>query len=143
MFTQDKQKGYFCECCGKFVKEYRRKLNANMALALVVLFKNKSFGYVHIEKYMIEKGYPRSGDFSYLVHWGLIERLKANRTDGSSRNGYYKITGQGIAFADNKITVREAILIEDNKFNGFSGNEVNIKHCLGIKFNYEKLMANE
>lgn len=136
----DKDKGYYCSCCKMFVKRYTRSFNANMALALIVLYRNKDKGFVHLENLMTEKGYKRSGDAAYLRHYRLIEPLKEDREDGSARNGKYKITGAGIMFCEAKTTVQSKFLIFNNQCEGFAGNEITITEALGKRFNYSELM---
>ena len=97
-----KNKGYYCPCCSSFVKEYKRTLNSNMARALIVLYRFSMGKFSHLEKLIKDKGYERCGDASYLVHYGLIDRLKEDRVDGSSRNGYYRVTMEGIMFVEGK-----------------------------------------
>ncbi len=58
---KDKFKGYICDCCGLYVKAYRRKLNSNMAVCLAVLHKTRTTGFVHLENFMQGHGYKRSG----------------------------------------------------------------------------------
>ncbi len=138
----DKMKGYECPCCGQFVKVYCRSFNSNMGVALLVLYRNKEKGFVHLENLLTEQGYKRCGDASYLRHYGLIEAKVGERSDKSPRNGHYKITGRGIMFAEGSLTVQEKFLIFNNKIQGFEGKEVSIKDVLGTKFNYNELMGN-
>jgi len=72
----------------------------------------------------------------------LLEKKKENREDGSNRNGYYKITGRGIAFIIGEFTVKESVLIYNNTVEGFEGKEITIKDALGVRFNYDELMSN-
>lgn len=137
----DADKGYFCPCCGQYCRRYYRKLNSNMALVLISLYRSGKRDYVHIERFMQELGHKRSGDFAYLVHWKFLEKKVGKREDGSTRNGYYKLTGLGIMFIEGKMTAREKVMIYNNKFEGFDGGEVSIQTALGRKFNYEELMA--
>lgn len=137
----DKNKGYTCPCCDQFVKAYIRSFNSNMAVALLVLYKNRNKGFVHLETLLTESGHKRCGDASYLRHFKLIEALKEKRDDGSKRNGKYKITGLGIMFCENKVTVKSNFEIFNNKVEGFSGEEVNIHQALGTKFSYQELMS--
>lgn len=136
----DTDKGYCCPHCGSFVKTYHRSFNSNMAVALIVLYHNRLLGFVHLENLLSERGYKRCGDASYLKHYGLIEALSEDRSDGSSRNGKYKITGRGILFIEKKLTVKAKFLMKQNKCLGFEGNDVNILDVLGEKFDYSKLM---
>lgn len=111
-----------------------------MGLALLVLYKHRDKGFVHLENLMREQGYKRCGDASYLRHYQLIEALDEERKDGSKRNGMYKITGRGIMFCEKKLKVQKKFLIYNNQLEGFEGEEVNIEDVLGEKFNYAKLM---
>lgn len=136
----DKDKGYYCNCCGLFVKRYHRPMNCNMALCLIVLYQSGQRDFVHLEDLMSKKGYKRCGDASYLVHWGYLEKKRGLRKDNSPRNGYYKLTGLGMMFVEDKIKAREKAMIFNNRFEGFSGGEVSIREALGKKFHYENLM---
>lgn len=139
----DADKGYCCKSCGSFIKAYHRSFNSNMAVALLTLFRSGITDYVHLENLLLEKGLKRCGDFSYLVHYRLIEKLKEKRQDNSTRNGMYKITSAGIMFCEDKITVKSKFIIQKNKLLGFEGKEINIKTALGTKFNYDSLMGNQ
>lgn len=138
----DRKKGYTCTCCGSFVKTYIRRFNSNMSIALLVMYKNRSSGFIKVEDYLLSVQSKRCGDFSYLRHYGLIEKKQGLREDGSSRNGYYRITMKGAMFAENNYKVNEKFIIANNKCEGFTGKMVTIKDTLGTKFNYDELMGN-
>lgn len=139
---EKKLKGYTCECCGLYVKMYQRKLLASMCLVLIDIYKSGKRDYLHVENWLKERGKSNwRGDFHKLVFWGLLEKKPERREDGSPRNGFYKLTGRGILFVEEKLEVREKILLFDNKFEGFEGKEVTIREALGNKFNYDELMA--
>lgn len=134
--------GYTCECCGSYVKTYVRNMNCNMAILLVRLYKHNEMGFTHIEKFLSKHGYPRCGDFSYLTHYGLLEKKIGDREDGSNRNGFYKITGRGLAFVSGALTVHSKFKMFNGKFMGFEGEQIDIKTALGRKFDYAQLMSN-
>lgn len=136
-------KGYNCPCCGSYCKRYYRKFNSNMAVALIFLHQRRKMGFIHLENTMIEAGLKRCGDASYLRHYGLIEPMDKERPDGSKRNGYYRITGRGILFAEDKMVVQQTFIIYNNKFDGFEGCAVGIKDVLGDKFNYNEMMGQD
>jgi len=133
--------GYTCEHCGSFVKMYRRSLNSNMALAILLLYKFNIRDWVKVEDFLIKSGHKRCGDFSYLVHYGLLEKKQGDRSDGSSRNGFYKLTGRGLLFCEGKLMVQEKFLILHGGLKGFEGKEISIKEALGKKFDYSELMG--
>ncbi len=141
LFPLDKRKGYKCECCDQWVQLYSRHFNSNMAIALIFLYRHREKGFIHLENTMIAAGYKRCGDASYLVHYSLIESMQENRSDGSKRNGHYKITGRGIMFCELSLKVQERFLMFNNKCKGFEGEEIDIIKALGTKFSYEKLMS--
>jgi hypothetical protein len=135
------EKNLRCECCGRLMVIYHRPINSNMAFTLLQLYRHKEFNFVHVERWLKEKGYPRSGDFHKLIYWGFLEKKHEEREDGCKYNGYYKITGRGIMFCENKITAKEKAQIYNNKFLGFEGKEITIQDALGKKFNYSELMS--
>ncbi len=139
----DADKGYSCPHCGSYCKRYFRKFNSNMAVALIFLYRNREKGFVHLENLMIESGFKRCGDASYLRHYKLIEAFSGQREDGSSRNGHYKITGRGIMFVEKKMKVQGTYIIYNNKHEGFEGDEIDIEQALGKKFDYRELMAGD
>ena len=136
-------KGYFCECCGQYVKRYYRKINCNMAVTMIALFRKKKFGFIKIEEFMRVNGYQRSGDFPYLVHWGLLEKMPGKREDGSSKHGFYKLTDKGRQFVQEEITVPQTLIWYNGKAEGFEGREVSIRDALGKRFRYDELMKGE
>lgn len=136
----DPDAGYTCPHCGQYCKRYYRHFNSNMAIALIVLYRNLDKGFVHLENLMKEAGYKRCGDASYLRHYRLIEKKEGKREDGSPRNGMYKITGAGIMFVEGKTKVKKKYIIYNNKHEGFEGDEITIQDALGTKFDYRQLM---
>ncbi len=138
----DRMVGYNCPCCGRFSKVYRRTFNANMSVAILLLYRLRDKGFIHVENTLSEFGYKRCGDFTYLKWYGLIDPLLEERTDGSKRNGYYRITGRGIMFCEQALTVKEKFLMDNGKCIGFDGKDITIKDALGTRFDYQKLMQN-
>lgn len=139
--TEDNaDKGFICPCCGSFVKRYKRKLNSNMALVLIHLYRAGIKDFIHVEQFMSYKNLPRSGDFHKLVHWGLLDKKIAKRDDGSNRNGYYKLNDRSIEFVLGRYKCQEKAIIYNGKLEGFEGELITIKDALGDKFNYNELM---
>lgn len=140
----DSKKGYTCPCCGGYVKTYVRKFNSNMALALGILYRHTMNGnhgkFCHLEDLIIKSGKKRCGDFSYLVHYRFIEKCIGKRPDGSSRNGNYRITPQGMMFVEGKCTAPEKFIMDGGKFRGFDGEYITFSQALGNKFNFDELM---
>lgn len=133
--------GYTCPCCSQFVKAYKRTINSSMAMVLVMMNRVGKKGFFHIENWLKEIGHPEwRADYHKLRWWKLIEAKVETRDDGSKRNGHYKITGQGIAFAEGKLTVPKFAIIFNNQLQNFEGEEINIHQALGKRFNYDELM---
>ena len=139
----DPDKGYNCPCCGQYVRRYYRKLNCNMAVTMIALFRKKKFGFIKVEEFMRVNGYQRSGDFPYLVHWGLLEKMTGKRDDGSSKNGFYKLTDKGRQFVTEQITVPQTLIWYNGRAEGFEGREIGIRDALGKKFDYQELMKGD
>lgn len=139
----DKDKGFVCPHCGSYCKRYYRKMNSNMALVMIVLFNKKIFGFIKVEEFMRVHGFKRSGDFPYLVHWGFLEKMEGKREDGSSSNGFYKLTEAGREFVLGKRVAMQTVITYNGKFEGFEGHMINIKQALGKQFRYDELMKGE
>jgi hypothetical protein len=137
---QDFEKGFVCEHCESYVKQYTRSFNANMALCILLLYRFNVRGFIKVEDFLIKNGQKRCGDFSYLIHYKFLERQEGKREDGSKRTGYYRLTSLGILFAEGKIGAKRKFVILHNKLMGFEGDDIYIKEALGKKFSYEELM---
>ena len=138
---QSFESGFICQNCGSYVKRYRRSFNGNMALALLLLCKFNIRKFVKVEDFLIKNGQKRCGDFSYLTHYGFLEKQIGNREDGSGRNGYYRITDAGIDFAMGRSTAAAKFIMLHGKCQGFEGDQINIRQALGKKFDYDELMG--
>lgn len=137
----DRKIGYTCRCCGLYVREYRRKINASMCAVLCILCRSGKRDFTHIENFLKEIGKSSlRADYHKLRFWGLLEAKKEQRNDSSNRNGYYKLTGLGIMFAEQKLKVKEVCVIFDNECQGFEGKEIDILQGLSNKFSYAELM---
>lgn len=144
MTEKDFDKGFICTCCGQFCKTYSRKLGSSMAMVLILIARAKKTNFFHIENWLKEIGRSElRADYHKLRFWNLIEKKIEAREDGSGRNGYYKITGRGIMFAENKLTVPEKAIVFNNKFLRFDGDDINILTALGKRFSYSELMEGD
>ncbi len=134
--------GYCCPHCHRLVKRYRRSINSNMAYVLLLLYKSGLRDWVKVEQWLIENGHQRCGDFHKLVLFGLLDKMVEERTDGSPRNGYYRLNGKSLLFVEGKLTVKEKAVILNGTFEGFEGKDITIQDALGVKFDYNSLMQN-
>ena len=138
---QNFESGFTCPHCGSYVKQYRRSMNSNMALALLLLYKFNIRKFVKVEDFIIKNGQKRCGDFTYLTHYRFLEKQIGKRKDGSGRNGYYRITPEGIDFASGRTTAAAKFIMLHGVCQGFEGEQINIRQALGKKFNYDELMG--
>ena len=143
-------KGVRCPCCEGFVKLYKRKINSGMALFLIGLYKlDKVAPYTNYfqnkEVMELMKLNTASLDYSVLEHFGLIQSKKHGYYDHKRTKctGYWKITDRGREFVKRQIKVEKRVWLLHNQVMGFDRDTVDIKHCLGSKFDYEELMYND
>jgi len=111
------QKGVDCECCGRFIKINRKRLNATMMQYLDKLYERRNEGWFLISRVRIkakgaanlpgEEKETQTGDYAILGHWGLAEY--------SGKQGEAKITQLGIEFVEGRATVRESVIVENYK----------------------------
>lgn len=146
--------GLDCPCCGLYVKQYRRKIHAGMAAALIVFYKYQSKdynrdpeGYSHVNELMSEK-YPKmvrnSGrqDFPKLRYWGLIEEKWHDQEEETKRkSGRWRMTAQGINFASGFTTVKRYAIIFNSELLKIEGPRGDIQEALGDHFKYQELMG--
>lgn len=133
-FYNEVEKGTICECCGRYSKVYRRKLNNDMASFLIRLARTsqyRPYEYFHVRDITPNVGEKASTEGSYLVHWGLVEK------DGV---GIYAITPKGLKFVEGKLKVRRDVVIFNGEQWRFDGDFININDALGEKFFYNELM---
>jgi hypothetical protein len=138
-----KDNGIDCPCCGQFVKRYKRVINAQMAAALVAVYKHEPNEFFHVGRFIITQGHLRTsggGDFAKLRYWGLIEAQIGFREDGCKHNGHFRMTQKGRDFVQNKKRVESHVYLYDGQLEGFSDSFIDIETALGKKFNYSELM---
>jgi hypothetical protein len=138
--------GIDCPCCGQFVKRYRRSITGSMAYALIQLYRHhcatrqKWIDFPDV----LQGAAARGGDYSKLRHWGLIARRPENRSDGSPRNGRWRITPLGVDWIRSKTTVPKYVWLFDQKRISAPANannpDLTIQEALGNRFNYFDLM---
>lgn len=142
--------GCVCPACGQTTRAYRRPITSAMCVVLFLMyrqFRNEESStlseYIHVENLLKEAHCSASsrGDFPKLKHWGLIDAKSYNREDGSSRNGYYRITEKGEQFLKGEIKIASHVIIFNNKVLGFSSDTIDIHKALKNKFSYEELMG--
>lgn len=132
------EKGAHCPLCSQFTKVYRRKINAAMARALILMWKEGDLGrrlYVHVPSIDPTRG----GDVAKMEYWGLIEEERAVRTDGG-RAGYWRLTRRGEDWILGKVRIPKYARVYDGRLLSLAGEPVSINDALGDWFKLDELM---
>jgi hypothetical protein len=132
MVERNAQEGVGCPCCGRWVKEYRRKLNAGMTAALIWLVGEytRTGVWVNVQQ-QAPKSVLRNREIGKLQHWKMVE----------NSGGRWRPTQTGIDFVNRLIKVQSHVLLLDNNMRGFSGELVSVDDALSAKFDYDELMG--
>jgi hypothetical protein len=133
------RKGIECPTCERFIKINRKKLNKTMLQYLVALFHehgNKDSGWVKASRIRIKAETDlidglsvQTGDYKILALWSLVELHPTNP-------GMVRISSLGMDFLNNKIKVRESVLLENykNRFVSFDGDNIDVFTVGGTRF---------
>ncbi len=128
--------GATCPCCSQRAQIYCRRLHAQSTAWLIDLVQKyeRTKDYVHVNETD-----ARGGDYAKNAIWGLCVRDNSTTTNHKS-SGRWMPTRAGIEFVYGQRTIRKTALVFDSKVIGFTGPEVDVKQCLGKRFNYAELM---
>lgn len=129
-----------CPCCGRYAQRYRRRVTAAIALALIKLFRAGGDKEFIFYKAFMEVG--EGADFCVAKYFGLVE-AKTNDDDEKRTSGFWRLTPHGVAFVENRTTIKEVAVVFDDKVLNFDGDEVSIEQALKKKFNYSALMSGQ
>lgn len=139
--------GAHCVLCTQLAKVYYRSLGASMAYVLCLLDRETAPGeWVHVQNLLGKKQLPSavaaSGDYAKLRYWGFIEAQDREREDGSSRNGFWRITDKGRSFARGETRTPSRAVVYADKFLRLDDKKtVSIREAFGKRFNYDDLMS--
>lgn len=128
--------GVDCPCCKQFVKLYPTTFSSNMAIFLISLVRlyEKNKRPIHYKECKFgSRNYP------HLAKWNLMVTDKCETDKKTS--GFWTPTEHGIAFANNKCSVKSKAYLYNNTMFGFGGDDIKIIEALGNKFNYQQLMS--
>ena len=138
---RDRDQGCQCPVCDQYVKLYKRNFNSAMSVAMIKIYqafdKDPDLEWLKVEDYL--KADPKlpstiRGDFAKGVYWNLLDKQDGERTDGSKRIGYYKITQKGKDFVCGKVAIPKWVRLYNNEVLGFAEERVTIQQALGTKF---------
>jgi hypothetical protein len=131
-----RHEGVTCPTCGQYAKVYRRRLNGQMAKALIAIYRAAAKDWVHIRTIV---GSARA-DEAKLRYWGLLEEGNERREDGG-RAGYWRVTDDGEKFILLRLAVPTYALVYDGQCIDHDGPDIDIKEALATRFNYAELMS--
>jgi hypothetical protein len=130
--------GHRCPCCTQYAKVYKRKIHAGMAATLIRVYKR---GIMLKDGFVYLPDIPqKSRDFAGVAYWGLAEEEKTVLGD-DGRSGYWRVTDLGEAFVLRRIPVKTYAHVYDGRCLKLSGDEVWVRDSLGVRFDYDELMA--
>lgn len=140
--------GTTCPLCAQHAKVYRRTITAPMALALIAIYRKAPIGtWVDVPALAATmrtgSKRPTGGDEAKTRYWGLLEAMPdAKRDDGSTRTGWWRLTGRGADFVRGDLLVPKHARIYDGRLLGLddSAGVIGIRDALGSRFDYDELM---
>lgn len=144
--------GVVCPCCGRFVRVYRRRLHAEMARFMILLYRLDrigpgdylgTFGWHSTREVLGARGGNKaSTDATYLVHWGLVEHSDAENAAGAPA-GTLRLTPAGVSFVERRATAASHVSLLNNERIGpfYGAPEIGIEAALGKRFSYDELMG--
>lgn len=143
--------GVSCPCCDQYCRIYKRKLNATMSLALVLIYRHfqqypQADQWIHVPAFLVAVKHDSTvagGDAAKLRFWNVIEQRQGVRDDGSERVGYYRLTDTGRQFVEDKIALSRYVYLYNQEVLRFSQETITIREALGDRFSYAELMRSK
>lgn len=129
-----------CPCCEKVAKLYERPITSTVAYSLIKMFRHAGTDWVRWKDLDIKQSDEAKARF-----WGIIEERPGERPDGSTRTGWWRLTPFGVRFIHGQETITRRARLYGAKFYGFveGDPQVDVRDCLGNRFDYGKLMRDE
>jgi len=118
-----------CPTCGRKAKEYKRRLTSSLCMALIEILKYYRYteniellDYFHIDDIFKDKQKLKV-DFPKLQYWDLIE-AKGKMVKGKfvKNYGYYRISENGLKFAQREVAVPLFAMVYNNIVQGHQLN---------------------
>lgn len=138
---KDMRAGTKCPACDRFAKIYPRTFNSGMAVAMIVLCRSTTPGeWKKWEPLMLKAGYS-TRSHGLTKHWNLSEQQEKDPENTKVKtSGVWRLTDEGRAFAEGRLSVPQSKLIFRDQVIFESTEKVDIRGALGEKVDYEKLM---
>lgn len=129
-------KGCYCPVCDKWTKVYRNRFYSLMARKLIWMYHQPHNKFRHTPTHM-PRALVAGGKTGYLEFWGLAKR-------SAIRQGFWRITQEGIDFVEGKIKIRKFIYMYNRElieFKGMNMTEITIQEALDSDgFNFDEVM---
>ena len=129
-------KGCYCPVCDRWTKCYRNRFYSLMARQLIWLYQQPHNKFRHAPTKM-PRAIVTGGKIGYLEFWGLAKR-------SAIRQGYWRITQEGVDFVEGKIKIRKYIYMYNKKLIEFSEmdkTEIDIHEALASDgFSFDEVM---
>lgn len=130
------REGATCPVCDQRVQVYRRSINSAMARGLIDIYRSVEVG---VPFHMPTVAAALGGDAARLSYWGLITEEPVQRPD-MGRAGWWSLTPEGAGFARGHHVVTKYALVYNSRVLGFEGPTVDIRSCLGNRFDLQVLL---
>ena len=129
-----------CPCCGRYSQIYHRHIHSGIASQLIKLYMLGGYGghFVHASD-LIPAGQASSGDLSKAKYWGLLDKMPHEEGQTKS-SGYWSLSPFGVEFVKGSRSIPKTAIVFDDVVIKYSDELVDIKDCLGVKFDYLELM---
>lgn len=150
--------GAVCPCCEQFAKVYRRKLNSQMARAMIAIYRSTQPGeWIDVPALLVALAADprwhlstvvRGGDWAKARWFGLIEQQQTidDSVGPKSKQRFklsrlYRLTPMGRQFVERAIRVPSVVVIyNDRPLRLDTSEAVDIVDALGRHFDYSELM---
>ena len=134
--------GSTCECCGSFMKLYKRPLGSYARILIWMARNTKPGEFIRIADAAVPRWWDGGGDYGKLRHWGLIEADTTTPDPSKKTTGYWRLTEAGRDFAMGRSLQPSHCYVDHpgQKLRGFETTERTIVDALGDHFNYNELM---
>jgi len=142
-FKEAAEKGGTCPCCHRWGKFNQCKVTPPTLGRVMLWFRKQHLkepnAWVSIHSFPI--WLIGRSMHARLKHWGLLEhKPKDPENTKDKTSGLWRITENGLLFAEGKLRVQEAVWVYKDKVLKKSGPKVSIRECVK-GFNYAEMMS--